>query len=532
MKIADSADIRRIENEAMKKFSISSLELMERAGAFCAGVLGDVCGQRISVLAGRGNNGGDGFVTARYLKERGALVQCFLFGGTGSLSEETDTMYKRFSECGGETILIKELSQEVKEKINDSSIIVDAMFGIGLSRPVGGIFLETIQYVNSLNKFVLSVDIPSGVDADRGRIMTDAIKATKTATFLFYKPAHFLSPARNYAKEVLLDTIGIDEGYLNDCVLPVCAADESLLKDNIKIRDPETHKGNYGKVLTVCGGRGYTGAAYFAAQAAVVSGSGLVFCAVPESVYSIVATKLNEPVIFSVADCDGHFSKESLQEILNKMEMCDAILIGPGIGVSPETEYLVTEVLKNAHIPVVIDADGINIISRNINLLKHAGSTWILTPHEVEFLRLLSGEHKDQNRQGEACEFERSKISEECGGFDRMSAAREFSERYHCTLLLKGHRTITASEDGRVYINTTGNPGMAKGGSGDILSGIILSLLGQGVKPFIAAACGAYIHGRAGDICANTLGEYSMTPTDMLKSGIPEVLLSFNGRAW
>lgn len=269
----------------------------------------------------------------------------------------------------------------------------------------------------------------------------------------------------------------------------------SLLPD----RNPWGHKGNFGKLLLLCGSRGYTGAAFFAAMGALRSGAGLVFLGVPESIYGIEAVKLNEPVIFPLPDAGGRLCADAVPEILTRLPQMDAVLVGPGLGQSEGTLAVVRAVLEKAECPVVVDADGINVLSAHRDLLRGRKSPTILTPHDGEFARLggVIGE-------------------------DRMSAAAALAEELGCVVLLKGHETcITDGTDG--YLNPTGNPGMAVGGSGDVLAGVITALLGAGLSPLEAAACGAWLHGAAGDRCAAELGQYGMLPTDML-SALPRLM--------
>lgn len=269
----------------------------------------------------------------------------------------------------------------------------------------------------------------------------------------------------------------------------------SLLPD----RNPWGHKGNFGKLLLLCGSRGYTGAAFFAAMGALRSGAGLVFLGVPESIYGIEAVKLNEPVIFPLPDAGGRLSVDAVPEILTRFPQMDAVLVGPGLGQSEGTLAVVRAVLENAQCLVVVDADGINVLSAHRDLLRGRKLPTILTPHDGEFARLggVIGE-------------------------DRMAAAAALAEELGCVVLLKGHETcITDGVNG--YINPTGNPGMAVGGSGDVLAGVITALLGVGLPPLEAAACGAWLHGAAGDRCAAELGQYGMLPTDML-SALPRLM--------
>ncbi len=264
-------------------------------------------------------------------------------------------------------------------------------------------------------------------------------------------------------------------------------------------RDPWAHKGCFGKVLLLCGSVGFTGAAALAAKAALRSGAGLVFLGVPQSIYAIEAIKLDEAIVFPLPEEDGKLSEKAVDEILRRMPQMDAVLIGPGLGQSNGVLTVVRKVLEEFHGPVVVDADGINVLSTHRDILRGRTGLTIVTPHDMEFVRI--------------------------GGFigdDRAEAAASLARELGCIVLLKGHRTVIS--DGTVcYINQTGNPGMAVGGSGDVLSGIIVSLLGQHISPLKAAACGAWIHGAAGDLCARELGQYAMLPSDMIQT-LPRLL--------
>ena len=269
----------------------------------------------------------------------------------------------------------------------------------------------------------------------------------------------------------------------------------SLLPD----RDPWAHKGCFGKILLLCGSRGFTGAAALAARAALRTGAGLVFLGVPESIYEIEAVKLDEPIVFPLREEDGKLCAAAIPQILGRLPQMDAVLIGPGLGQSDGVFAVVKAVLEHFSGPVVVDADGINVLSTHRDLLRERVSPTIVTPHDVEFARL--------------------------GGIiteDRASSAAAAARDLGAIVLLKGHRTVI-SDGAECYCNRTGNPGMAVGGSGDVLSGIIVSLLGQGLSPIVAAACGAWLHGAAGDLCAKDLGQYGMLPSDMVEA-LPRLL--------
>ena len=277
------------------------------------------------------------------------------------------------------------------------------------------------------------------------------------------------------------------------------ALDHSQVLSLLPDRDPWSHKGCFGKILLLCGSRGFTGAAALAARAALRTGAGLVFLGVPESIYTIEAVKLDEPIVFPLPDEDGKLSQAAVPEILHRLKQMDAVLIGPGLGRSAGVLATVKAVLENFEGPVVVDADGINVLSAHKYILRGRSRPTILTPHDVEFSRI--------------------------GGVlnqDRCASAADLARDLGCIVLLKGHETVI-TDGNRCYLNHTGNPGMAVGGSGDVLAGMIVSLLGQKIEPLTAAACGAWIHGAAGDLCAKELGQYGMLPSDMVEA-LPRLL--------
>ena len=284
--------------------------------------------------------------------------------------------------------------------------------------------------------------------------------------------------------------------------------DQAFVDSVIRPRDPETNKNDYGRILCVCGSAGYTGAAYFAAQGAVRMGSGVVTLAAPEKAWPVLAVKLSEPVVRPMP-CgeDGLFSKKALPQLLALTERADALLIGCGIGRSDEVTEVVCTLLQKAACQVVLDADGIFALSQHKDILRRTAKPLVMTPHAGEFAR-LSG---------------RKQVSPE--------ELRAFAQENRCTVLYKGHRTLIAAHDGRLFRNHTGNPGMAKGGSGDTLAGMLVSLIGQGLAPEDAACAAAWLHGAAGDLAANRFGEYGMTPTDLLAC-LPEVTRRYNSREW
>ena len=385
---------------------------------------------------------------------------------------------------------------EEVDYFQEAALLVDALFGTGLSREISGRYEKLIRSMNESGIPILSCDIPSGICADTGAVLGCAVKAQATVTFNLPKTGLLLPPGTEYTGKLYIHDIGIPEESKNT----VSFAGEYVTEDIVLPWLPkfslESHKGDHGKCLLICGSRGYTGAAALAASACLRTGAGLVYMGVPEQVYPILASKLDEPVVFPLSgNGNGRFGRIASEEIIDHLEDKDAVLIGPGIGRCYDTEILLETVLERAKCPVVVDADGINVLEGHIDKLDRAAVPVILTPHEGEFRRL--------------------------GGdltLGRIAGAKALAEKTGAVVILKGYRTVTAAPDGRVYINSTGNPGMATGGSGDVLSGIITCLLGQGMDPVKAAVAAIWIHGKAGDIAAREMGQRAMLPSDMIRA--------------
>jgi NAD(P)H-hydrate epimerase len=322
------------------------------------------------------------------------------------------------------------------------------------------------------------------------------VRVARTVTFTSAKPGHFAGDGALCCGALEIVNIGIPRDLLDAVPCRTFAVTKEDVDNWIPRRRPDGHKGNFGKLLMLAGSVGYTGAPVLASRAAVRSGAGLVSLGVPACVYEIVAVKSDEVMVFPLP-CDegGRLSLAAQEPLLQRLKTCDACLLGPGLGRSPDLNELTEHLISAAKIPLVLDADGINAVSDNIHVLRKAYLPPVLTPHDGEFLR-LGGDLSHGNR---------------------LKSARDFAEKHRCILVLKGHRTITALPDGRAYINITGNSGMAKGGSGDVLAGIITALIGQHISPETAVPAAVWLHGSAGDLCAEKLGEYGMTPSDMVR---------------
>ena len=551
MRIATANQMRGMDGTTIEEIGIPSTDLMERAAAGFARAALELCGKRsrqeraegrgaaqegekeagplrAAVFCGPGNNGGDGVAAARLLVEQGFLVRAFLVGRRERMTPDCRTMEERLLAAGG--ILEDFRPEEEEQRIwsQAADVILDAIFGIGLNAEVRGAARTAIQWMNESPAPVVSADIASGVEADTGRILGTAVRATATVTFTCPKAGHFVGKGALYAGKVRVHDIGIP-GEVRETWLqtplryradqtPIqeeetgerasCVTLEALtLREAAKLlpeRPEDGHKGTFGKVYVLGGSVGLSGAPLLASQAAVRSGSGLVYVGVPSQIYGIVAGKSLETMPYPLAcDQEGRLIMESLWSISNRAEHCDAVLMGPGMGRSREVERLVGKLLLRLRQPLVLDADALYAIRNRRELLRERASRgWVtvLTPHDGEFA-YLGGELSQQQR---------------------LLEARRFAREYGCILVLKGHGTLIADPGGRTFVNITGNCGMAKGGSGDVLTGMMVSFLGQGMKPLLAAALAVWMHGRAGDLCAGEKTVYAMSPGDMVES-LPRV---------
>lgn len=503
MQILSAAQMRGLDRTAIEREEIPSVLLMERAArALADAACGyTAAGGRAAVFCGPGNNGGDGVACARLLHQRGIYVRAFLVGKREKMTEDCREMERRLLDAGGQLEEFSDCAAESARWSMTCDVLVDAIFGIGLNTAVRDDPAEAIRLMERSPAPVVSADIASGIEADTGRILGTAVQAARTVTFTRPKIGHFAGKGGVYTGVLTVADIGIPPALLA-AEQPVA---QSVDEISLPRRPRDAHKGDFGKVLILAGSVGYTGAPVLSARAAVRAGAGLVTLAVPESIYPIVAVKCDSAMPRPLpAEPDGLLSAAGIYLLLRNLEEKSAVLAGPGLGRSDGVSALVGAVLEKSACPVVLDADGINALSGHIDRLDRRRGLTILTPHDGEFAR-LGGDLSDG---------------------DRVKAAKGFSITHKCILVLKGHHTITAFPDGAVFLNTTGNPGMAKGGSGDVLAGMIAGLLGQGLDPKLAVPAAVWLHGRAGDRCARDLGEYSMTPADLI-AYLPEVMKGF-----
>jgi len=510
MKLITVEQMRELDRVAIEERGIPGTTLMANAAehvATAAMVHVPPKGYA-AVFCGTGNNGGDGIGAAAYLLEKGVSLRSFLVGDESELTPDSKEMLKYYKSFGG-SLEPYSPSADLVDYVSKCDVIIDAIFGIGLNAELEGDALSAVSVINSSHAFVVSADIPSGIHANTGAILGDAVKADVTVTFTLGKPGHFVEPGCIYCGEITVCDIGIPRDMLAGVVSNMYAAMASDI--HLPRRRRDTHKGDYGHTLIIAGSVGYTGAPALAAQAATKMGSGLVYVGVPKSIYDIIAVKLNEEMPFPLPDDKkGLMVSNAGSQILRRAKQCEVCLIGPGLGASDDVTELVQSVTRLSETPIILDADGLNAIAGNLDILDQATCPLVLTPHPGEFIRIGGNLAPRKASEPE----------------DRLQAAREFASKHGCILVLKGHRTIMALPNGVAYVNTTGGPAMAKGGSGDVLAGMIAGLIAQKFPIVHAVAAAVYIHGLSGDMCADEFGEYCVTASDiiaMLPRAIKEI---------
>lgn len=476
--------------------------LMENAGSACAKWtlqaydLAASPGTRVGIVCGKGNNGGDGLVIARRLYEAGCAVTVILLApiAENSLAGE---MLARLEPLQIRYIAAYTDLPAALEAVGRQALLVDAIFGTGFHGQPDMLHTQILQAMNAATAPTVCVDLPSGLVCDSAERPQTCIQADATIAIAAYKPVHVFEPARSACGRVHLVHIGLqaeDFAAVDAAALYTYTPQE--VRGLLPKRSAVSHKGNFGHVLQICGSRNMQGAAVLAALGAVTCGAGLVTAAFPESAYNAIAPKLTEPLLLPLpANAQGTLRVAALPGLLEAAQKADAVVLGCGLGQNADTIEIVQTLLRELTIPIVLDADGINALRGNIDILKASRAPLLLTPHPGEFSR-LSGLPVAQSYQA------------------RVESAREFAQQVGCTLVLKGANTVVATGgDARVFVNNTGNAGMATGGSGDLLAGMLGSLLAQGMAPLRAACCGVHLHGAAGDSCTVRLSQRGMTPS-------------------
>jgi NAD(P)H-hydrate epimerase len=512
MKLVTAAQMRELDRRAIEEVGIPSLVLMENAGRTTYQVLRREfpdLGPEVAVLAGRGNNGGDGFVVARYLANAGLPVAVFLLGRRDQVRGDARVNLEILARQG---LTVTEVLEEshlnpVVHRLARAGLIVDALLGTGLDKPVEGLLAALIDRVNHLRAPVLAVDIPTGLSADTGEVLGVALAAEVTVTYGWPKLGQVLPPGRDYAGRLWQVDISIPPDLVRDVGLELAEAQE--LRRLVPPRPFGSHKGTFGHLLVLAGSEGKTGAAALASQGGLRAGAGTVTLGVAASLNDILEVKLTEAMTLPLPQAEGAraLGRRALEPILAAIDGRTVLALGPGLGTHPETQELVRRLVRLAPRPMVVDADGVNAIASDPSCLSQAAGPRILTPHPGEMAR-LSG-------------FTTMEVQAR-----RLDVAREAAARHGAVVVLKGAQTLVAAPDGRLSLNPSGNPALASGGTGDVLTGLIGGFLAQGLPPWDAARLGVYLHGLAADHFAARYGPRSLAAGDLIDL-FPEVLGEF-----
>lgn len=501
MKVVSGQTMQEIDRKAVELGGVTGLELMERAGLNCAGIIASryasLAGRKVAIFAGKGNNGGDGFVIARILHGMGWDVTLLLHGERGEVGGDALVNLERLPH--GVKLLDAAAAGEtgLRGLLAESTLVVDAMLGTGLKSEVAALYATSICLINAVALPVVAVDIPSGVDASSGRILGVAVRAELTVTFALAKLGHVIHPGADCCGELMVTDIGIPE-ELATAAPGVEFFDWASAARILRRRERGCHKGDNGHSLIIAGSIGKSGAAAMAANSAMRSGAGLVTLAAPESIHAILEMKSTEAMTVPLEDNgSGALSKGAYGRIIELLEGKDVAAIGPGLGGAVETRELVRMVVAGVRVPLVMDADALNAIAGRLDLVKSAPSPAIvMTPHPGEMSRLAG-------------------VSVGEIEADRLGVAASFAAGNGVYLILKGAGTVIAAPDGRLALNSSGNPGMASGGMGDVLTGTVTALLAQGYEPFAACCLAVFCHGAAGDAVALEKGEIGIVATDL-----------------
>ncbi|MEZ0344961.1 MAG: NAD(P)H-hydrate dehydratase [Infirmifilum sp.] len=507
MKVASVEDIRRMDELASKQYGISQEILMENAGASVARLVDSYFkarGLSVSLIAGVGNNGGDGLVAARHLASLGADVTVFIVGDVEKMTPLARLNLERVEKMDIPVEYIRVAGEELsllREELSLTDVVLDALFGVGLNRPVEGVYREAIECINSSGSIVVSVDIPSGVNGDTGQVMGVAVKADYTVTFGLPKPGLLLYPGAEYAGEVHVARISYPPGLLEDEAITIETNDPLFVAP----RRPDTHKGDYGKALFIAGSRRYMGAPLFSSYSFLLAGGGYSRLATAASIIPHLGSRASEVVYEPLEETSsGGISYANIERLKMLAEWADIVVIGPGLSTDEETARLVRDLVPVVDKPLIVDGDGLTAIAGRPDLLKGRRAPTILTPHLAEMSRLTG------------------LTVEEIRG-DRVQVLRRACAELNSIIVLKGAHTLIGTPAGRVFVNLSGNPGMAKAGSGDVLVGTIAAMHGLGFGAEESARMGVFVHGMAGDYVAAREGVDGVTASKIMRA-LPRVL--------
>jgi NAD(P)H-hydrate epimerase len=504
MKVLTAEEMQAVDRRAIDEIGIPGAVLMENAGR---GVAEEIVSrysshgvQRALVLAGKGNNGGDGYVVARHLLDNDWDVLTLVFAEAGAIVGDAAVNLQALIRCGGQVVHIASEDEfyAAVDDLDDVTVVVDALFGTGLAKALQGLFWEVIGWTNCQLCPVVAVDIPSGVDGSSGRIMGDAINADVTVTFAFPKLGQVTFPGARHVGELVIVDIGIPRQVIYETTASCRLIEDDEARQLLPMRSGDGHKGTFGHLLVLAGSTGKCGAAVMAAETGLRGGAGLVTLACPQSLQPIAAVKLTEVMTASLPEIEGEISLKALNDVQALAEGKQALVVGPGIGLGEEAQSLIRQIVQDSDLPMVIDADGLSALTGHLQLLeRRAECETVLTPHPGEMARLTGLSVVEiQN--------------------DRFTVARDFAVLHKVVLVLKGARTLIAAPDGTVQVNTSGHAGMASGGMGDVLTGLVGSLLAQGLSARDAATLAVYLHGFAAERLLPDFGDAGLLASDVM----------------
>ncbi len=511
MHLVSATQMQNMDKQTIETFGIPGLVLMENAGRgavdFLLKTYPELKSKKVAVLAGRGNNGGDGFVIARYLFEKGIDVKVFLLSFTSKVTGDAKTnldLFQKLCDASGKDLIIEIPDQETflkhKTAVMHHDLFVDAVLGTGLNSDVRGFFKDTIELMNASPAPVFSVDIPSGLNSDTGRPMGIAVKADATSTFALAKAGHVLYPGNTYTGDLEIIDIGIPAHITAQENLGLSLLEKKDISPNFTPRNFNAHKGSFGHLLVIAGSSGKTGAAALCSNSAMRCGTGLVTLGIAKSLNKCIEPMVIEPMTYPLPEKKkGCLSDNCFEDIIKLMKEKQALALGPGLGTYKGTVKLVKKLVETSPIPMIIDADAINCIAKAPDILNSKLVPAVLTPHPGEMARL--------------CNCSTSEVQA-----DRIATASGFAKTHDTIIVLKGAQTIIALPDGRTFICPTGNPGMASGGMGDVLTGMIAGFCAQGFSLENACLSGVYIHGLCADLLARELGAFGFVASDLIKT--------------
>lgn len=505
MLVLTASQMKKAEQNAVD-LGMSWLRLMENAGSAAAKEIRssfDLKDKKTVIVCGKGNNGGDGFVIARKLHENGISARVISVGAPST--DSAKEMFSKALSLGIRPLDFESYETLCCQYISDADIIIDAVFGTGFTGAPKGIYGVAIAAMDRSKAKKIAIDIPSGIDSDKGQTDQPFLKADMTVSFAAFKPCHLSYPSNEYCGNVIVASIGIPDEAYKGIVPYMETVSDDIAAAMLPKRSINCHKGNCGTAGLYVGNKGYSGAAVIAARGAVKSGAGIVNAIVPDSIYNIIGTSVPEAVCTVLnGDSLGGIDLNDSKTVVNAMNSCTAGLIGCGLGQNKYPSYNVKQIMSSCNIPLVIDADGINILADCIELIRNYPAEVVITPHPKEASRLLGCSAEDiQN--------------------NRVDSALRLAELTGAVTVLKGAGTLIASPDGRCRVVTDGNPGMATAGTGDMLAGMIAAFLAQGSSAESSATLAVKLHALAGDLSLKTTSLLSLTPSDMLEN-LPRVI--------